>query len=115
MKQRRIVPAVVVKDVSEMHLKDADKRKYLLTNKFGKMIVLPIEKFGNITTGSPLLLMFAHNDPDNLLYALNPAYTYSFDIQSKINPSFLGDVDYSNVNIDNMTPMDAINNFKKNL
>ncbi|SKA60196.1 hypothetical protein SAMN02745111_00206 [Eubacterium uniforme] len=110
-----IVPAVVVKDVSEMHLKDADKRKYLLTNKFGKMIVLPIEKFGNITTGSPLLLMFAHNDSENLLYALNPAYTYSFDIESKINPSFLGDVDYSNVNIDNMTPMDAINNFKKNL
>lgn len=110
-----IVPAVVVKDVSEMHLKDADKRKYLLTNKFGKMIVLPIEKFGNITTSSPLLLMFAHNDSEHLLYALNPAYTYSFDFQSKINPSFLGDVDYSNINLDNINPTDALNNWKKNM
>ena len=108
-----IVPAVVFKDVTEMHIKDADKRKYLLTDKFSKMIVLPIEKFGNITTGSPLLLMFAHDNPEELLYALNPANTYNFDIESKINTGFLGDVDYSNVDIDNMTPMDALNNLKK--
>ena len=108
-----IVPAVVFKDVTEMHIKDADKRKYLLTDKFSKMIVLPIEKFGNITTGSPLLLMFAHDNPEEILYALNPANTYNFDIESKINTGFLGDVDYSNVDIDNMTPMDALNNLKK--
>lgn len=108
-----IVPAVVFRDVSEMHLKDADKRKYLLTDKFSKMIVLPIDKFSNITTGSPLLLMFAHNNPNEILYALNTAYTYSFDIESKMNPHFLGDVDYSNVDIDNMTPMDALNNLKR--